>query len=89
MRDRLRYAVQNACIGGNLEVVKELVETFGLTAADVRTDGDYALIRARAEGHTAVVEWLTKTYGKGYVKEAEEEENGEEYEREVEYEAED
>lgn len=51
-------------VGGGsrgLKVVQLLVDTFGLTKADVRDCG--GLARACDKGHLAIVKWLVSTFG--------------------------
>jgi hypothetical protein len=54
-------ALQVACENGNTELARWLKETFGLTAADTRADGNEALGRA-CGGHEQAARWLVAAF---------------------------
>lgn len=66
LRDQIRAnknsALRKACKNGNLPLAKWLVETFGLTVADVVDDNNGALHNACHAGHLNVVIWLVDEF---------------------------
>jgi hypothetical protein len=57
------HAFHCACKTGHLEIAQWLVETFKLTAEDVRSLNNYAFQLACCNGHLEVAQWLVETFG--------------------------
>jgi hypothetical protein len=57
-----KCAFRYACKYGHLEIVQWLVETFGLTTEDVKSDNNLAFQWACGYGHLEVAQWLVRTF---------------------------
>ena len=57
------HSLQGACQSGNLREAQRVVEKFGLTAEDVRCNGNFVFRLACEDGHLAVAQWLVAGFG--------------------------